>query len=361
MMRNRASRRFSRQGFTLVELLVVIAVVLVLITFLGATLANSLTLARKRATQATILKIHGLVQQRVEAMNRAVDRLNLQPNIDKLKRDFGVANAANAKVFEILVRKQIYMWRFPQNFYERSLSSATHDPATESAALLYWLLTKSEVFGIPPVDESEFSSSEVRDTDGDGLKEFVDSWGHPLRFYRWPTSLFRPGDGTATAAGFSATGPIVFSAVDRTYAEVLWAGLPQPIPNPITDNFDPSATDPLARDPDDPTGELRRAAITFPNIMRVFQNRFHTPNTYHAFLIMSAGPDNILGIGEPYDYSGDPTNPAPDGFVVGSPIPFASTVPALATLPNQGRLAPVLNFASVESNPINDNLTNRKR
>ena len=32
----------------------------------------------------------------------------------------------------------------------------------------------------------EFSDREVRDTDGDGLPEFVDAWGEPLQFYRWP-------------------------------------------------------------------------------------------------------------------------------------------------------------------------------
>ena len=32
----------------------------------------------------------------------------------------------------------------------------------------------------------DFTDREVADTDGDGLLEFVDSWGRPLQFYRWP-------------------------------------------------------------------------------------------------------------------------------------------------------------------------------
>ena len=32
----------------------------------------------------------------------------------------------------------------------------------------------------------DFSDREVKDTDGDGLLEFVDAWGQPLQFYRWP-------------------------------------------------------------------------------------------------------------------------------------------------------------------------------
>ena len=53
---------------------------------------------------------------------------------------------------------------------------------TESSELLYFMLTKMQVFGVPPVGESEFGTSEVRDTDGDGLLEFIDAWGRPLRF-----------------------------------------------------------------------------------------------------------------------------------------------------------------------------------
>ncbi len=35
-------------------------------------------------------------------------------------------------------------------------------------------------------DKDDFTSKEVQDTDGDGLMEFVDAWGEPLQFYRWP-------------------------------------------------------------------------------------------------------------------------------------------------------------------------------
>ena len=32
----------------------------------------------------------------------------------------------------------------------------------------------------------DFTDREVKDTDGDGLPEFVDAWGQPLQFFRWP-------------------------------------------------------------------------------------------------------------------------------------------------------------------------------
>ena len=32
----------------------------------------------------------------------------------------------------------------------------------------------------------DFTDREVMDTDKDGLPEFVDAWGQPLQFFRWP-------------------------------------------------------------------------------------------------------------------------------------------------------------------------------
>ena len=203
------NRQFRRRGFTMIELLVVMGVILFLMSISIVALGNALTIARQRATKATILKVHGLMQQRVEAFHRGIDKINLQPAKEKLRRDLGVSKITNDNAYAILVKKQIYQSRFPQNFYEypqirKSMTNAAvHNKNTESAALLYWILTKSEIYGVPPVDESAFGSSEVRDTDGDGLPEFVDGWGHPLRYYRWPTHLFRPGTTTVAPGSFT--------------------------------------------------------------------------------------------------------------------------------------------------------------
>ena len=35
-------------------------------------------------------------------------------------------------------------------------------------------------------NRDDFTDKEVHDTDGDGLPEFVDAWGQPLQFFRWP-------------------------------------------------------------------------------------------------------------------------------------------------------------------------------
>lgn len=340
----RRTRKHRRRGFTIIEILVVVGLILFLMSISVVLLRNSISLARQRQTEATILKLHGLMQQRFDAFYRAMERTNLQQAKDKMRRDWYTTYnmIPPDAAIEVMVKKSIVQSRFPQNFLEKNISSsatlpppAPHNINTQSAALLYWILTKSEVFGIAPVDESEFSSVEVRDTDGDGLLEFVDGWGQPLRYYRWPCHLFRPGDGAAVPPGISAAGAL--SPPDRTFVSLIWQGLPA-VPT-AAGEFDP-----LARDPDDPTGQLW-LFINSPGApagaATAVQNFYGTPSTYNAFLIMSAGRDGILGLLEP-------ANEATINI----------TTPA-AGLP-QGRLAALTSWTP-GNNPINDNVTNRKR
>jgi prepilin-type N-terminal cleavage/methylation domain-containing protein len=63
---------------------------------------------------------------------------------------------------------------------------AAHQHKAARAEVLYAILVE----GIGPFgsvfSRDEFTDKEVMDTDGDGMPEFVDAWGQPLQFYRWP-------------------------------------------------------------------------------------------------------------------------------------------------------------------------------
>ncbi len=62
-----------------------------------------------------------------------------------------------------------------------------HAHITARSEMLYALLVEGNgPFG-SAFNRDDFTDKEVRDTDGDGLPEFVDAWGQPLQFYRWPT------------------------------------------------------------------------------------------------------------------------------------------------------------------------------
>lgn len=63
---------------------------------------------------------------------------------------------------------------------------ANHTHKTARAEVLYALLVEAQgPFG-SIFNRDDFTDQEVMDTDGDGLPEFVDAWGEPLQFYRWP-------------------------------------------------------------------------------------------------------------------------------------------------------------------------------
>jgi prepilin-type N-terminal cleavage/methylation domain-containing protein len=63
---------------------------------------------------------------------------------------------------------------------------ANHSHQTARAEMLYALLVESSGPLGSVFSRDDFTSKEVMDTDQDGLPEFVDAWGQPLQFFRWP-------------------------------------------------------------------------------------------------------------------------------------------------------------------------------
>ncbi len=63
---------------------------------------------------------------------------------------------------------------------------AKHTHKTARSEMLYAVLVE----GLSPLgsvfNADDFTAREIQDTDGDGLPEFVDAWGEPLQFFRWP-------------------------------------------------------------------------------------------------------------------------------------------------------------------------------
>lgn len=201
-----------------------------------------------------------------------------------------------------------------------------HLPETESSELLYFALTRMSTYGVAPTGTDAFKTQEVADTDNDGLPEFVDGWGRPLRFYRWPTRLFKPfglfgadsapgtsgvdDDGTGTAddvadIGWPGTDDVVIHDQIRFCAGLYMAGLPRAPymvgspPVPIPGDYDQ-----LNEDPDDSFGVLlfeakRLTATGIPMLLAVSESRYHTLDTYHRPLVVSMGADGALGLYEP--------------------------------------------------------------
>jgi prepilin-type N-terminal cleavage/methylation domain-containing protein len=431
----------NRSGFTLIELLMVVTIIGFLATMTVVVMSGITVQAEEEATKTTVLKVTRLLEQRIEAFDRAFKGSRRDQYV---KGTIGLLKAINGR-FEyydkhpdeappailLLARKAGFRFEFPQRVAELNigggatpaapgLSAAvtdstyglpfvlyqksaypiatqqlidegtatptrtevntrvsanwdvhqTHETAshasdsvhgTESSELLYFTLTQSGTFGSSPVDADQFTSSEVIDTDEDGFPEFVDAWGHPLRFYRWPTRLFDPtapnpfrpdfdvvDDNTEvdpTPDNSEAGGLREILVSEREYAGLLVKGLP---PSPFAIGGS-TQRDLMLVDPDDPVGILytfiedpKYKDMGIDLTQEYNEAKYHTPDTYHAPLIVSAGPDELLGLREPTE-----TNQTAGIF--GNLAQYADTTVA----------APLPTDAVVDQ--LFDNITNRNR
>jgi len=322
-LRIHQSVQSTRSGFTIVELMMVVGILLFLIATSVFVVRNLGNTAREKATMSTITKINGLLTQRIDALRRASganrNQLDLERLISlrktKLRRtgsdssNIGLGSDASYvsdDVVEILVAKDLFRQYFPQVQNENASIDSMMDAVagtsgtagslgsdggkSVSAEYLYFFLTQHGIYGAAPLGEDNFLSTEVADTDGDGLKEFVDSWGRPLRFYRWPARLIKPNG----------------VDVDRTTAGYLISSLPAEVISGT------GQRDPLLIDPDDPKGlialdNLKSSYALNPLFAASDAStayvlpQYATKDTYSIPLIVSAGQDTILGLYEPVD------------------------------------------------------------
>lgn len=66
----------------------------------------------------------------------------------------------------------------------QNLQNHTHN--TARAEVLYAILVEGRGPLGSVFNKDDFTDREVQDTDQDGLPEFIDAWGNPLQFFRWP-------------------------------------------------------------------------------------------------------------------------------------------------------------------------------
>ena len=173
--------------------------------------------------------------------------------------------------------------------------------------MLYALLVEGQGPLGSVFSADEFTDREVRDTDGDGLPEFVDAWGEPLQFYRWPI-LYRSNlqKGLSATPGSRARicGPIEareqnpLDPNQQLVAPSWWSANPaSPAHATSLEYQGPCVSNPLPSPggaacscgPDD-AAECARSGIA--------DRPTHQRRAYFTkFLIVSSGPDRELGIG----------------------------------------------------------------
>lgn len=348
----------KRSGFTLIEILIVMLIVGILFGLAFAVYGQSVASAREAATRSTILYIHRAVMARSESFARH----NVKAEATTLKAQYDSGGNPSPRheipteIARLLVSKNRFRAAFPQRLEDlfgidgvpgtvddsliwaiwkrtcnanglavtdSNIRPTGHRMDRENCELLYLFLREGHYFGDNAFESGQINPrhlTETRlDTNGDGtadiagngLPEIVDDWGNPIRFYNWPTRLIRPGGSGA---------PIDQSVFSLSAGQFLTLIPPPstPSPFPLVDN---SVTPPVGyyehpinNDPDDALGSLSAAQSSTGLLASSFylnrrgtsvlcpafnEQNYHTLDTYHAPLVISAGSDGRLGLVEP--------------------------------------------------------------
>jgi prepilin-type N-terminal cleavage/methylation domain-containing protein len=245
-----------RAAFTLVEMLIVIAIVAIIVGLAAGTLMLAPQRARIRGTEALIAKIDAKLQQRFNEFNQRrsgirtlqcdltlaggdPSRAHVIAIIRSMRQEFpemfyidtrrgtdGIDNNGDGRADETLPpplppsRPEIIagQWnpvdingdgmldqaftdlpsaavgylRFVERIFAEQEAiapnrfSIVHTASTARAECLYMIATSCGT------DTADFNPDEIRDTDEDGLPEFVDRFGNPIQFFLWPSYYTSP-------------------------------------------------------------------------------------------------------------------------------------------------------------------------
>jgi prepilin-type N-terminal cleavage/methylation domain-containing protein len=289
----RAGRR-GGAGMTLIELLVSLVIVSILATITMAGLSTARTSARKAKTQATIRKISEVILPYYE---------QYETRRPVIGNSSAVAALANGRTYltdakQTAIRRLMAL-ELPERAsdfrdvftapspaldlpYGTGAASATvRLSEVPPAARRYFALTrKQEVDGsftfINPTSSellhlivtrgpvadpdiiAHFRDDEVRDTNGNGLPEFVDGWNKPIAFRRWPVGFDSPMqtiDGSLRSIETLISGnghrlvPLIFSAGPDGGYDIVQEPTVAPTEKPLSYlalEYDPFSIDPTA-------------------------------------------------------------------------------------------------------------------
>ena len=273
-----APSRSSRVGFTLVELLVSIAILTVLAAMLVVGLAGVTETARIDRTETQIERLNSLMMPQWESYKTRRVKLDetLPPALQGISKQQKAGQHRYKLQQRLVAMRELMRMELPDRkaevfavptvlqspparwlAYQRMAMRLTNT-TTLAAAATVWTedfeaseclyLILSRTYDGDSNALTFLRQDEIVDTDSDGMPEIVDGWGHPILFMRWaPGFSAHPGlDGAWGAQGVDDDADGI---VDNT-SEAGWFGTDD-IPTPssmhdrrvVRDEFDPLMVD----------------------------------------------------------------------------------------------------------------------
>jgi prepilin-type N-terminal cleavage/methylation domain-containing protein len=235
-----------RQAFSLVELLVAIAIILILMAMMGAAVSAARGAQKKQATQALIAKLDTIMQRQWEsysARHVSTERLKEAPGVadiqDKaaarawyLRRNIITADLPDrwtdvkflSEHTDFLNPSPSGPILFPQSHLTaaqrayigiwRNFTSAqqqTVGTTFAGAECLFMIIMQGGVANC--LECAGLKTADIGDKDGDGAPEFHDAWGNPIGYILWPAAVQLPAaEGTAFFSGSRALYPPIANA-----------------------------------------------------------------------------------------------------------------------------------------------------
>ncbi len=214
-------RSRAHRGLTMVELLVTIVIIGLLASTVLFAMTSATEAARAARTRSTIAKLHALLMERWESYRTR--RVSLPPHVQSL-------SSQQKAAWRLKLIREVMMLELPDRWREvvldkndpwqpqknnpdypvqsklykggerpalsraylnryLAISQGSSDMPTiafENAECLYLIIT----IGTGDGDAlAQFSESDIGDVDEDGALEFLDGWGNPIRFLRWPAGF----------------------------------------------------------------------------------------------------------------------------------------------------------------------------
>ncbi len=209
----------SRPAFTLTELLVAVAIILVLMSLIGGAVSAARGSLKKQSTQPLIGKLDAIIQQQYASYaNRPVASATSSAQRAAALRQMASGDMPDSWKEVITLRAGLATLvssttRFPLNAAQRAYVSYynTISPTDQfaDAECLFMIVM---IGGIADcLDCGGLAIAEKGDKDGDNAPEFLDAWGNPIRYVLWPAGLELPsGSGTRF---FSSTAPFTSGSI----------------------------------------------------------------------------------------------------------------------------------------------------